>query len=209
MARQLTTAILLAIWLARVEPAFAAPINLQMSATATLVAGGASSTVFIQVVETGAPSLMTGWQVALEITPDAGSTGEVQFASAAQPADYIFPVSMGYSTFLSGIALSGFDLDGTFTGAAVTIDNLIEIAFEASPDAAGDFGVYAVGGFGANEWTDGSFTAHEFGDLGGGGPTRIGTVTVIANSEVVPEPSAMQLLAGLLCVFWRLGSKMR
>ncbi|MEM1165514.1 MAG: hypothetical protein AAGI30_04410 [Planctomycetota bacterium] len=156
----------------------------------------------VNAVDTDAPDdLLTGWQVTLDIVPLAGATGTVEIFDVSTP-------SAGY--LLEG---AGFGIGANRNGENLTIFDFILFAppvqvpaapgaplfdyrLEASADALGDFGIYAVASL--SEWADNSspiVLAREFEGLPfDSGPVLIGQVTVVPT----PSTAAVVGLAGVM-----------
>ena len=145
---------------------------------------------------------LSGWQFLLAIVPDAGAMGTVEFSVPILPPDYILNgVNFGLSTLIStdlnpNDRLFAFDFEFPSVGGQPVPTapgaGLLELAFTASADAMGTFGVFAVPGLGNTEWTDSSGlggAAREYANI----PTGGGNVR-IAEVQIVPEPSALLLV---------------
>ena len=160
--------------------------------------GSTSSTLLIDVTNTVSPDLMAGWQVLLQIVP-LGASGNLTFNAGATgtPDDnYIFDglAIVGGPDFTNP---PGFDslfyFEAPFPSATVSVPaapgaNLLKTAFDASVDAAGTFGIFAVSGNGNSEWTDETFSIRDYANVPAiGGNVEIGRVTV------VPEPAGFGL----------------
>ena len=140
--------------------------------------------------------LLAGWSLRLEIVPDVGATGTLEFNSRGLPSvDYVLSgVSGGLGGSLSGTDLFAFDEDVTTDGVVVSAigENLLEIDFSTPDGALGLFRIFATPGLGDTQWSDASFTDQEFANLPfTGGPVEIGSVTA------VPEPASL-ILCGLV-----------
>ena len=104
---------------------------------------------------------MAGWQVELVILP-LSATGTLTFNTGltGQPDNnYIFSglPTVGGPSFPEPDRL--VDFEATFPFETVSVPaapgaNLLKTAFDASVDALGTFGVFAVPGVGHSEWTD-------------------------------------------------------
>jgi hypothetical protein len=151
--------------------------------------------VGIQNLEASTDPLFA-WSLGLEIVPDAGAVGTLQFDSATLPPDYLLDGrSGGLTPALSGpttsIAPIG-DSDSDFTGIEVpsTGKNLLATTLVASPDAQGLFRIFAVGDpfTGSNWFSDDFENTRAFANVPfTGGPVEIGSITI------VPEPSTAAL----------------
>jgi len=143
---------------------------------------------------------LAGWQTSLILIPDAGATGTIGFLGAALPASYLLAgINFGLSTTISTTtttndSLFAFDVNFPFTGGVpVPVApgaGLLEMEFSASGDASGSFGLFALGGLGATEWSDNAAagpSAREFANVASTGATRIGEIRI-------PEPASVLLL---------------
>lgn len=139
--------------------------------------------------------LLTGWQVTLDIEPLPGATGTVEIFDVSQPAaGYLLEGSgFGLGANRNGENLTVFDFILFASPVQVPVDPgapLFEYTLEASTDALGGFGIYAVGRL--SEWSDSAspiIRAREYNNLPfNGGSVLIGKVTVI------PEPTSLALL---------------
>jgi hypothetical protein len=175
--------------------------------TPLVVNPGATSTpLSIKVVNNINPdapaSFMTAWAMNLVIVPDAGTTGSLAFANPTTggnsplPPGYVFPGSFtGLSVTNNGTTLKANDFDSVAAGTQVPTALgalLLQPTFSASPAASGLFGVYAVEGSNATEWTDAASTpmTHFFSNVPSGtGMVRIADIQVSA----VPEPGTWVL----------------
>ncbi len=196
------------------DPATVDPID--------IFAGQTSATIPIGVFNDAVPSapedFLTGWQIRLEIVPEAGSTGTVTFASplgptAPDPPDYVLGTSgAGISVTNGGTTLLALDFNFPPTGGVdVPLDPgalLLAIELQASNDADGEFGIYALTGLGATEWTDATPVNQQrrtFDNVPDGqGPVLLREVFVS-----IPEPRACVMLGAVtvLLVFSERRSK--
>lgn len=157
--------------------------------------------------------LLAGWSLRLEIVPDVGATGTLEFNSRSLPSvDYVLSgVSGGLGGSLSGTDLFAFDDDTTFDGVVVSAvgQNLLEIDF-STPDAAnGLFRLFATPGLGDSQWSDAGFNDQNFANLPfSGGAVELGTVNVVT---AIPEPGGLVLcgLAAGLALLARARSQRR
>jgi hypothetical protein len=178
-------------------------------------AGVVSGPMFLSVVSNNpAADVMAAWNVTLSIAPEAGAVGTLAFqdpASAATspaPANYVFgSEDLGITVTTSAGQLSANDFFVSSSAAGTTVPaagaNLLQMDFIASGNASGLFGIYAVEGAGSTQWTDDQFATRFFSNAPDGTSTvLVGEVFV---GQVVPEPSALQLLgAGIAALAaWR------
>lgn len=134
-------------------------------------------------------NFLAGWQVLLRIVPLEGK-GTLRFQPAATgkpESDYIFAglTTLGGPNFEvpPGLdTLFNFAAPVQFTTVEVPTApgaNLFQTAFDASQDAYGSFGVFAVAGAGRSEWGDAGINVRDYANLpGDGGNVQIGQVTV-------------------------------
>ena len=156
---------------------------------------------------------LAGYQVVLQIVPQAAATGSLAFAAPvtgsglAEPANYVFNSvdHFGLDATNSGNELFLYDLDLSATGVDVstTPGNIIaSITVLASADANGLFDIVAVPGPSNSEWIDDFFRSRDFANVPiGGGPVVIGQILV------VPEPSGLALCS--VCLFGYLNRRRR
>ncbi len=136
---------------------------------------------------------LTAWQLRLEIVPDTGAVGTLNFGSAVEPPEYVFD---GTGHFGPGVAISGnrmFSSDFNFpaTGGlqvpTAPGTGLLSITFAPSANAFGKFGVYALDGLSNCEWTDAASPVQHrrtFANVpDGGGPVRIADVLVTSAAD--------------------------
>ena len=100
---------------------------------------------------------MSGWQVTLSIAADPGTTGTLTFNSpvgptSSEPVNYVLAgINFGILATNSLSELLAFDVNEPFSGGIQVPTapgaNLLEIHFEASPNAQGTFGVFALPGY--------------------------------------------------------------
>ncbi len=152
--------------------------------------GITSDTFLVDVTNTVSPDFLAGWQVELVIIP-LGATGSLTFNTGltGKPDDnYLFNglSTIGGPSFPEADRL--VDFEATFPFATVSVPaapgaNLLKTAFDASTDAFGTFGIFAVSGLGHSEWTDDKINARDYANLPSpGGNVEIGRV-------IIPEPS--------------------
>ena len=166
-------------------------------------AGSTSGPMFVNITSDNAPNdVMSGWNITLAIIPDAGASGTLAFKDPStgaypNPGNYIFGGDgIGIAGVNSGSTLSASDFFiGIGPGAVVSGtpgSNLLQMDFQASSNASGLFGIFALDGAALTEWTDGGGNAQLFTDVpDGSGMVRIGEVFV---TQSVPEPSTLLLL---------------
>jgi hypothetical protein len=157
------------------------------------------------------------WSLGLAITPEAGASGTVSFATATQPSNYLFASDSSGITLTpptSPVQLLANDV-ATDNGQVVpsTGANLLALTFSASAGAHGVFDIVAYGNSVAGSYwipNDSTFSETAFGNApfaandpaGFGPPVTLGTLTVLQPASV-PEPHSASLLlcgsaAGLL-----------
>lgn len=162
-------------------------------------AGTVSSPMTVSI-DSDAQDLIQGWQTTLWILPLPGSTGTVGFNSTAEPLGYVFGNRRVYMEDLSFPLTNDGMLafDANFAGALlppVAVPgppglNLNALDFEASIDASGLFGVFAVGGQARSEWTDDNMMVNLFDNIDPlfDSHTQIGEIQVNPAGQVIPEP---------------------
>jgi hypothetical protein len=183
-----------------------------------LSGGGTSGPMLLDVFSSNPPNdVMAAWNVSLLIVGDAGSTGSVTFLNPASgtppnPSNYVFRSNgLGIVVANGGSSLTANDFFDPTAGPGSAVPgspgaSLLQLDFQASSNASGLFGVFAVQGAGATEWTDGSFNSQFFGNVPDGtGLVRLGEIRVL-QSAAVPEPvsSHLLILGAALSVGWRL-----
>lgn len=160
---------------------------------------------------TGNITTFNGFGVALQLIPQAGASGTVQFSDFLVPVtNGILPTPGAPQFELNGITnLSPVNGSSIATPVALLMDelapaqettvpqgvlkNLGVVQFSASANAAGTWTLYAVNdAFGRSYWTDAFGTETSLDQL----PATNGTALAIGTVSVVPEPSAMALAAG-------------
>ncbi len=165
---------------------------------------GPSPTTTIEVRNDGCfTDDLAGWSLGLQIVPDAGATGSLQFATAETPAtNYVFGANgQGINPIVpSTSVMPSFD-NHTGNGVAVPANaNLLTLTFN-SMDALGTFRIMAVGneftGTNVTPFDTGNFPTQPAGNVAFGSSVQLGSVTA------VPEPSA--LLFGLVVVLCLVG----
>ena len=157
-----------------------------------------SPQLFIEINnDTGTEDLLLAWELMLEIVPDENATGTVEFMSAGEPLDYLFPSgSTGIAPeFIGPSDTIGPLGDAYFLGVIVPARpepgrNLLQIDFVASPDAAGEFDIFVVADEqGSSSWYSSDFAPRVYLDMPfGGEPVNVGSVWVVS------EPSSIVLL---------------
>lgn len=165
-------------------------------------AGDATSTTMTVNLFSNANDLLAGWGILLDIVPLSGSTGSVQYNSAAVAAvNYVFGAPQAFfsiNIMAGNLILNAMDANIPLAGGPpnfVPIPvapgfNLLDLDFSASLAASGTFGVFARGGVGNSEWTDPNFIAQPFTNVGGlGSSDQIGEIFVVS----VPEPTTLAL----------------
>jgi hypothetical protein len=160
--------------------------------------------------------VMAGWQFVLTIAPETAS-GTLVFQDpstgiAPAPSNYIFGASgLGITVTNMGSNLAANDFFDPSVGPGVPGAGppgatFFEMTFQASTDASGLFGVYAVRGAANTVWTDSGFSTQFFSNVPDGtGMVLIGEVQVTGAAQPVPEPASMSLVgAGVLTLAgWR------
>ena len=161
----------------------------------------------------GSPVTMLGWSLGLRVVPLGGATGTVTLdePSFVNALNNIFqggihspgPLGVGDNSPASG-DFTVSNSDNAFTGVVVpgTTRNLVDLKFNASNNAGGNFALQLVDlddSSAANlvnsYWFDDTFTQHYLAVDGAAFTSgiQLGTISVTA----VPEPSSM-LLGGVL-----------
>jgi len=204
MARQILTCSVLV--LAMIQAAQAGDLRLVGQEVHWTDPLGASPTFLVGIENaTATADPLLGWQLGLQIVPDAGATGSLWFESAGEPPDYLLAGrSMGIMPpFGGGSATLGplGDVDSDFLGVIVptTGASLLEVTFGATPDAQGQFQVAAISDlFSGSNWISWDFldgVTREFANVPfSGGPVVIGSVFVGGQVQAVPEPGGLALL---------------
>jgi hypothetical protein len=186
---------------AHIHCASAASLTLMSDASAQtpLVITPLDSTdrLLVKVVNntaTDPPSeFLTGWQVELHISPDAGAIGALGFASAGQPANYLLEGvgHPGPNVSNSGNELFAFDFNFPASGGVMVPTapgaNLLSVEFNPSANAYGTFGIYARGDPTTSEWSDAAMPVQQrrtFANLPQtGGSVRIADVLVTSVAD--------------------------
>jgi hypothetical protein len=101
-----------------------------------------------------AAEFMTSWQFWLRAIPDAGASGTLNPVNGIVPDNYVFEDTPRFGPIIASLpedptTLNALDLLLPPNPPAVQIPtapgkNLISMAFQASPDALGRFGIFAV-----------------------------------------------------------------
>jgi len=182
------------------------------------MSAGTTSGPMLVNISSNNPSqdIMAAWNILLMITPESGATGTLTFASPAtgtppNPPNYIFGTNgLGIAVTNTGAQLSANDFfdPSNGPGASAALANLLQMEFQATPNASGLFGVYAVEGVASTQWTDSNFNTQLFSNVpDGSGLVQIGEVIIAPSS--VPEPTSLELLGlgvialtGARC-YWR------
>jgi hypothetical protein len=166
-------------------------------------AGTTSGPMFANVIGNNPPNdIMSGWNITLQIMPESGASGTLTFqdpptGTPANPLNYIFGSDgIGIAVMNGGNMLSASDFFiGAGDGSVVPGTpgaNLLQTDFLATSNASGLFGVYAVEGAAATEWTDGNANPQLFTNV----PDSTGMVLIgqVLIPQTVPEPSSLVLL---------------
>lgn len=163
----------------------------------------------ISLFDAGGPTVqMSGWQISLRIVPLGGATGTVTLdvPSRAYPSGNIigdpFPSGMPYAVANSptaGDTVLGAN-SNSFSSYTVTGggQNLINLKFNASGLASGNFDLRVVEVNENTYWTDGTFVNRPF--FVNGVPLALQTPgsMSLGTISVVPEPSSGLLVLGAL-----------
>jgi hypothetical protein len=136
---------------------------------------------------------LTAWQVRLEIVPDAGAAGTLEFETAAEPENYVFDGAnhFGPTVVPAGDRLFASDFNFPNTGGvqvpAAPGTGLLSIQLAPQPGALGRFGVYALAGLTNCEWTDAASPVRQrrtFANVpDAGGPVRIADVLMMSAGD--------------------------
>jgi len=167
-------------------------LSLDSSGSRQVRPGSVSETLRLSVSRSGTVAevdFLTGWQVSLVIVPEDGTLGRLDFDTASEPeVGYVFDSvgSLGVTTLVSDAELFAFDFHSPLSGGAELESNssadLLQINLQASVDALGSFGVFAVPGPENSEWSDASqpiFSRREFANVRDDeSPFRLATVIV-------------------------------
>lgn len=162
---------------------------------------------------TGNITTFNGFALALQLIPQPGASGTVQFANFAVPASNGILPDPGDPQFqLNGITnLSSVNGRTVATPVALfmsetapqqettvpqgVVKNLGVLSFVSSPAAAGTWKLFAVNdSFGRSYWTDASATDTDLALL----PATNGTSLELGTVSIVPEPSMLVIGAGLV-----------
>lgn len=150
---------------------------------------------------------LQGWQLRLQIMPDTGAEGTLEFNARSLPtSDYLLEgASGGLGGSLSVSDVFAFDDDPGFLGVEVPLSGkqLLTVDFSTPDDARGNFKILAIPGLANTQWSDANFVDREFENV----PLSASNPIVLATVTVVPEPSTALLacvgLASLLIVVTR------
>ena len=149
---------------------------------------------------------MVGWMVSLQIVPETGATGRVNFQSAQVPTlNYVFGTSTSFfDTTISGTTSGTLAGSDTLKGYGMNFSsiledpivipgvpglNLLSFTFASSQDASGSFGIYVLPAL--SLWADGT-SDHDF--VSTAQPQLVGTINVTA----IPEPTSIVIMMGLI-----------
>lgn len=179
-----------------------------IGAPLTMLPGATSDEMLLSVQNDTFPNsegdFLSGYQVVLQIVPQATASGTLTFATPftgsglAEPTNYVFSAvdHFGLDADNSGTELFLFDLVLLTSGVDIPTspgNSIALITFLASADAQGLFEIVAIPGVANSGWTNDFFSGQQFANVPFmGGPVVIGQVWV------VPEPSC--LTAGSLCL---------
>jgi hypothetical protein len=204
------------IWMAsRSQAAMAATLRLVAEHPSISVTVGASTTLkaSINLTNSGdSTASLAIWLATLQVIADSAALGEVRFLAAAQPNDYLLkdaspfgpmlvfggPVPTSTATFSDAAILAE---SGVLLPAHET-SSLFDVELAISPNAIGKFYI-VMGPFGEDAMTSSSWSdpitpemprAFENGAVGS---TIADRTLVEINVISVPEPTALQTIAGM------------
>lgn len=214
--RSLLTAIALVLGLGLGGAAHATPLALTTGLSVSMASG---TTALLSLSATnlvgGSGNITTfnGFGLALQLIPQAGAVGTVQFSDFLVPATNGILPDPGTPQFeLNGITnLSPVNGSAIATPVALLMDELAPVQettvpqgvvknlgilqFTASANAAGTWTLYAVNdAFGRSYWTDAVGGETALDQL----PATNGTAIAVGTVSIVPEPSAAALAAGAI-----------
>jgi hypothetical protein len=161
-----------------------------------------SSSDFLTIPLTNsAPSgtqILAGWDLKLQIVPQAGATGTLSFNNSntgiKYPANNVLAdpspnVARNPSSgSVTQIQLDGVDDSGNNVVPA-SGTNLVALSFN-SAGASGDFTLQAVQNGGSTDWTDSLANGTAYGNAGNGATIVLGTIHV---PSAAPEPASLML----------------
>lgn len=183
----------------------------------TVSAGATSGPLLLNVVSNNPPNdIMAAWNIQLEIIPESGASGTLTFQDPATgtppiPPNYIFGSNgLGIAVSNGGSMLSANDFFDPTVGLGAPVPgapgaNLLQIDFQASSNASGLFGIFAVEGGASTQWTDSNLNTQFFTNVPNGtGLVEIGEV-LVPQAQSVPEPPSLALLglAGATLAGWQ------
>jgi hypothetical protein len=152
----------LVIAIAIAAPSHAASLTLLTNAPAAsplvITPQGVALPLLVKIVNAAAVDLpsefLSAWQLRLQLLPDAGAAGTLNFATAVEPEAYVFDGTGHFGPSISASGTGVFAADFNFPASGgvkappAPGTGLLSITFAPSAGALGRFGVYALAGLG-------------------------------------------------------------